>query len=116
MSELQIGLLAIGTLVVAAVLIYNRVQERRAKHEAERAFRSGHHDVLLRQPAVAHRSENATQGAAGGAVEQGREPAQEALRPPMGAAPTEETAQPDPAIDYIIQFAAEHPDHCQQRD
>ena len=42
MSELQIGLLAIGALVVAGVLIYNRVQERRARQAAERTFRSGH--------------------------------------------------------------------------
>ena len=47
MSELQISLLAIGALVVAGVLIYNRVQERGAKHAAERSFRSGHDDVLL---------------------------------------------------------------------
>ena len=88
MSELQIVLLAIGALVVAGVLIYNRVQERRAKREAERAFRSGHDDVLL---------------------EQGREPAQEASRPSMRAAPPDATAQPDPAIDYIVEFAAEQP-------
>jgi hypothetical protein len=78
MSELQIGLLAIGALVVAGVLIYNRVQERHARHAAERAFRSGHDDVLLHQPAAAR------------------------------VAPPEETAQPDPAIDYIVEFVAEH--------
>ena len=79
MSELQIGLLAIGALVVAGVLVYNRVQEGRARRAAERTFRSGHDDVLLRPP-----------GAARGA-------------------PVDETAQPDPAIDYIVEFAAEHP-------
>ena len=31
MSELQIGLLAIGAAVVAGVLVYNRVQERAAR-------------------------------------------------------------------------------------
>jgi FtsZ-interacting cell division protein ZipA len=85
MSELQIGLLAIGALVVAGVLIYNRVQERRAKRAAERAFRSAHDDVLLEQPA------------------------QEASRPSLRTAPPDETAQPDPAIDYIVEFAVEHP-------
>ena len=50
MSELQSGLLAIGALVVVGVLIYNRVQERRAKRDAERAFGSGHDDILLRPP------------------------------------------------------------------
>ena len=47
MSELQIGLLAIGAVVVACVLVYNRVQEGRARRDAERNFRSGHEDVLL---------------------------------------------------------------------
>jgi FtsZ-interacting cell division protein ZipA len=92
MSELQIGLLAIGALVVAGVLIYNRAQESRAKRETERAFRSAHDDVLLEQPAAARRSENAAESVAGGAAEQGREP-----------------AQPDPAIDYIVEFVAGHP-------
>jgi FtsZ-interacting cell division protein ZipA len=79
MSELQIGLLAIGALVVAGVLLYNRFQERRAKREAERAFRSGHDDVLLEQPAAAHRPQSA---------------------------PPDETARPDPAIDYIVEIDA----------
>ena len=99
MSELQIGLLAIGALVVAGVLIYNRAHERRAKLEAQRAFGSGHDDVLLAQTVVPHRSENAADnasenaapGATAGALEQSRE-----------------SAQPDPAIDYIVAFATEH--------
>ena len=53
----QFGLLAIGALVVVAVLIYNRVQESRAKRDAERTFRSGHDDVLLHPPAVPQSAE-----------------------------------------------------------
>ena len=83
MSELQIGLFAIGALVVAGVLIYNRAQERRAKSEAQRAFRSGHDDVLLDRSVAAHG--------------------------PQNAAVADKTAQPDPAIDYIVEFAAGHP-------
>jgi FtsZ-interacting cell division protein ZipA len=93
MSELQIGLLAIGALVVAGVLIYNRVQERRARHATERTFRSGHPDVLM-EPS-------------GSAGEQDSTPDQP--RQTVRATPPDETAQPDPAIDYIIVFAAEHP-------
>jgi FtsZ-interacting cell division protein ZipA len=85
MSELQIGLLAIGALVVVAVLIYNRVQEGRARRHAERAFSSGHDDILL-QPSAA-----------------------EAPRPPQREAPAEAAAQPDSAIDYIIEFSAPQP-------
>jgi FtsZ-interacting cell division protein ZipA len=51
MSELQIGLLAIGALVVVGVLAYNRIQERGARRAAERAFRSSHVDILLDEPA-----------------------------------------------------------------
>ena len=101
MSELQIGLLAIGALVVVCVLVYNRVQERRAKREAERAFRSGHDDVLLAQPAAV--------SGAGAVFEHAHGTEREAARPPMRANPPDETAQPDPAIDYIIEFVAEHP-------
>ena len=37
MSDLQLGLLAIGAAVVAGVLVYNRVQERAARREARAA-------------------------------------------------------------------------------
>ena len=102
MSELQIGLLAIGTLVVVAVLVYNRVQERRARHDAERSFRSGHEDVLLDQPLAAHGAEPAADPAGS--------PLIEAHRPPARATPPDpSSAEPDPAIDYIVEFTADHP-------
>ncbi len=102
MSELQIGLLAIGTLVVAAVLVYNRVQEGRARRDAERSFRSGHEDVLLDQPIAAHGGAPASDTAGSLATE--------AHRPPVRATPPDpSSAQPDPAIDYIVEFTADHP-------
>ena len=101
MSELQTGLLAIGALVVAAVLIHNRVQERRAKREAERAFGSGHDDILLQPSGAAH--------GAGGTAEQSGASPQEAPRHAARAAPHDEAAQPDSAIDYIIEIAAGEP-------
>ena len=39
MSELQLGLLGIGILVVVGVLAYNKLQERRLRREAERTDR-----------------------------------------------------------------------------
>src|SRR2546423_8930306 len=61
MTDLQLGLLAIGALAVIAVVLYNRWQERVARRDAEQAFGSGHADVLLgaerREPAVAPRRE-----------------------------------------------------------
>lgn len=47
MSELTLGLAAIGVAVVAAMLVYNFTQERRARREAQRAFGSTHADALL---------------------------------------------------------------------
>lgn len=46
MTDLQIGLAVIGAVAVAAVLIYNWWQERGVRRETERAFASGHADVL----------------------------------------------------------------------
>jgi len=48
MSELQIGLLALGVLVVICVLGFNKYQELRARRSAEKHFSSGHEDVLLK--------------------------------------------------------------------
>ena len=38
MSELQIGLLGLGVIVVIGVLIFNKVQELRARRAAEKQF------------------------------------------------------------------------------
>ncbi len=83
MSDLQIGLLALGVLVVVGVLGYNAAQERRAQRTAERAFRSGHDDVLM-------------EGAA-----QRQEPTFEAS--PRRAAL--QTVLPDNRLDYVIELA-----------
>ena len=47
MSELQIGLLGLGALVVVGVLVFNKWQERAARRDGARHFGSGHEDVLL---------------------------------------------------------------------
>ena len=47
MSELQIGLLALGALAVAGVLVFNKVQELRARRDGARHFGSTHVDLLL---------------------------------------------------------------------
>lgn len=52
MTDLQLGLLVLGAVAVAGVLVYNRLQERSARKEAQRAFRSSHADVLLDEDAA----------------------------------------------------------------
>jgi hypothetical protein len=47
MSDLQLGLLAIGVVVVVGVIVYNRLQETRLRRKADADFGSRHDDVLL---------------------------------------------------------------------
>lgn len=47
MSELQTGLLVLGALAVAGVLLFNKVQEMRARRDGAKHFGSAHDDVLL---------------------------------------------------------------------
>lgn len=79
MSDLQIGLLVIGAAAVAGVLIYNRVQERATRRQAEQAFGSRHADVLMDEPEVR------------------REPTFEPPTPESAEAPAA-----DPRIDYVV--------------
>ncbi len=50
MSELQTYLVAAGAVVIAAVIVYNMVQERRARRRAEKAFGPPAADALLGEP------------------------------------------------------------------
>src|SRR5262245_47225247 len=47
MTDLQLGLLVVGAAAVVAVVVYNRVQERKVRRDAQRAFGSAHADALL---------------------------------------------------------------------
>ena len=87
MTDLQLGLLAIGALAVIAVVVYNRWQERVARRDAEQAFGSGHADVLL-----------------------GAERREPALPPRREAVPPElRRAVPAERIDYVIELALPKP-------
>jgi hypothetical protein len=52
MSDLVLGLLVLGVVLFAGVLVYNRVQERSAQRAAARAFGSRHSDALFEEPPV----------------------------------------------------------------
>jgi FtsZ-interacting cell division protein ZipA len=51
MSDLQLGLIVLGLLVVVAVVGYNKWQERKLGRDNQAAFGSRHEDVLLSNPA-----------------------------------------------------------------
>lgn len=98
MSDLQLSLLVIGAVVVGAVYLYNRLQERSLQRRLHQAFGKAHDDVLLK---------------AGGesALADGRlEPqfvAAEAARA-KEAAPDEPAAAPAAAgFDALIDYVAE---------
>lgn len=48
MSELQVALLVVGAVIVMAVLLYNWIQERRFRKQADAAFQTPVADVLMR--------------------------------------------------------------------
>ncbi len=57
MIELQQSLIAIGGVIVAGVIAYNKWQEWRAKKSVEQAFSTTQDDVLMDAGASAHRQE-----------------------------------------------------------
>jgi FtsZ-interacting cell division protein ZipA len=98
MSELQLGLLAVGALAVVAVVIYNKWQERRLASSTDRAFRSQHDDVLLK---------SSRRGA-----DRSFEAAPQRIEPVLHAAEDYEPADApdaDESIDYIVHIRTEQP-------
>jgi hypothetical protein len=92
MSELQLGLLGIGVLVVLGVLAYNKLQEARLKRQAEEVFGSKHADVLL-----AGKSGNTASQRPAGSTER--------IEPTLSAAPAETVTLGgalNPCIDFIV--------------
>jgi hypothetical protein len=79
MSDLVLGLLVLGALLFAALLLYNRMQER----AAQRAFAAKHPDALLDQAA--------------------------ARREPVLHKPALATAAPHPGVDYTIDISLAQP-------
>jgi FtsZ-interacting cell division protein ZipA len=97
-SELQLGLLGIGILVVVGVLAYNKLQERKLKRQADEVFGSRHDDVLM--------------GSGSGAASAGAAGTGERIEPTFSE-PTAKRDQPsgmlDPRIDFIALLQANKP-------
>jgi FtsZ-interacting cell division protein ZipA len=58
MSDLQIGLLVIGAAIVMAVLVFNWIQERRFRKQADAAFQAPLGDALMQPGAVPRDTQN----------------------------------------------------------
>lgn len=94
MSELHLGLLGIGVLVIVGVLVYNKLQEARLKRQADEAFGSRHEDVLLvgRSPAKLQAADSIQR-----------------IEPTLAAAQANATESPgalDPGVDFIATLEA----------
>jgi len=65
MSDLQLGLVAIGAIVVIAVLAYNKWQEVKYRREAERNLGTHHDDALMESTGDAKAAPMRSSGTAG---------------------------------------------------
>jgi ZipA-like protein with FtsZ-binding domain len=93
MSELQLGLLAIGVILVVGVFAYNRRQEGVARRAAESGLRGAHPDMLL-QPDPTRSG-----------VVHAERPPHAATRAPGAPA----AALPDPHVDYVVELSFASP-------
>jgi hypothetical protein len=104
MSDLQIGLLMLGVLVVAGVVAFNWHQERQFRRRAEQTFAGGHDDILFERRAAVTATASSSQDR--------RDEAR--IEPKMGA-PAEDSPAgglplqsglPQPELDYIVEIRA----------
>ncbi|HKQ23879.1 MAG TPA: cell division protein ZipA C-terminal FtsZ-binding domain-containing protein [Burkholderiales bacterium] len=108
MSDLQIGLLMLGVVVVAGVLGFNWYQERQFRRRAEQTFAGGHEDILF-----GHRTKQAP--ATVRAPDSLEEVRIEPHITPQIDTPGDDAAAgglplttglPEPEIDYIVEIRA----------
>lgn len=111
MSDLQLALAAAGVVIVGGVLVYNVLQERRARGKAERDFGERPPDALLDTPPAARREP--TMGGIDDTVPNIRAPAFDETSPRMSVAP--DLAEGAPAaevssrIDTVAVILADDP-------
>lgn len=129
MSDLQLGLIVVGILVVAGVYAFNRYQELQLRRRVESRFAQQPDDVLMQQPpAAAGRGDGeriepsldpvpVEPPAAAAEARQSERVAYTAVDPQPAAAPAEAAAPaaagaaapPDSAIDYVCSIEAAQP-------
>lgn len=89
MSDLQIGLISLGIVLVAAVLLFNWWQDRRVRRSMQAQFPEGEHDALMQDVGTRKEPGLWTPKAAVGTVD--------------------ETAEADPACEAVIDIAFGQP-------
>jgi ZipA, C-terminal FtsZ-binding domain len=102
MTDLQLGLLVLGAAAVIGVVVYNRVQERSVRRDAEHVFGSRHEDVLVGSGS-AH--PDGASSHPDGSLDGGRvEPVLDSVPPsvPQEERAPQSDAMPDERVDYII--------------
>jgi hypothetical protein len=112
MSDLQLGLLAIGVAVVVGVIAYNKWQEAKLRRRTEAAFGSRHGDALRRgtradregdsHPPPAMRAPDPVARTIEHTFADDERPPQPSREPPPGALPA---AMLDPEVDYVVALA-----------
>jgi FtsZ-interacting cell division protein ZipA len=123
MSDLQLSLLVIGAVVVAAVYFYNGWQERRLRRRLQEAFGEERDDALMKPHAAPERGElqmrlepqlqSAFAGDAADDVEAMTVPVAEVshatVAEPVDDAPVPAVPWFDEALDYVAEFRAPAP-------
>lgn len=112
MSELQLGLLIISAVIVAAVLLYNKIEQVRARRRTEAAFGVRHEDVLADAPAspvtdAAGRIEHTMEHTLGDAADIPQADTPSALRPEFTLPASDmaanlSAASLDSRVDFIV--------------
>jgi FtsZ-interacting cell division protein ZipA len=104
--SLQLSLVVLGVVLVAAVVVYNWLQERRYRRRMEQAFTQLERDVLLEVPAHLDLSEDESLAAAPAEGPQPGEPSSdEAAKHPVGAKDGEAAKEPpaeEPAPQEVV--------------
>jgi ZipA-like protein with FtsZ-binding domain len=111
MSELQLWLLAVGAVVIVAVLVYNFWQERRARTDAERAFGTQIGDALFARgkPEAGERREPTMGALPPGDIVEAGEMVSRRVAPEDLQAPAGPSAQISSRIDTVAVILADDP-------
>jgi FtsZ-interacting cell division protein ZipA len=113
MSDLYLSLLILGSLVIVAVMIYNRVQEQRFRRRTERSFGAAQDDALLGPAPAPVRTEERIEPQFQASGEEEAVVASDRQEPRAAAPSPDRSAAIQPespsSIDYEAQLRAREP-------